>query len=119
MFLANKEKLPARLRALTNTHALIKTEKVCRLNRALYGLPESAHLWNETFTEKIAKLGFKALLEGPCTYTKKDGHSILIIYADDAISAARTDSLRISSLPIRGGMSRVGPGDDKIAAVSF
>src|SRR6202161_2620864 len=66
-----------------------ETNKVCSVLQALYGLKQSAFLWNNVLDEKLKKLGFKPLLEDPCVYIRT-GKSFAIIYVDDAVIAALT-----------------------------
>jgi hypothetical protein len=61
---------------------------VCLLLQALYGLRESAFLWNKLFTVEIKKLGFTPLLEDSCVFLR--GDDILILYVDDSLIAAKT-----------------------------
>jgi Reverse transcriptase (RNA-dependent DNA polymerase) len=66
-----------------------ETNKVCSVLQALYGLKQSAFLWNNVLDEKLQKLGFKPLLEDPCVYIRT-GKSFAIIYVDDAVTASLT-----------------------------
>ena len=66
-----------------------ETNKVCSVLQALYGLKQSAFLWNNVLDEKLKKLGFKPLLEDPSVYIRT-GKSFAIIYVDDAVIAALT-----------------------------
>ena len=67
-----------------------KSRKVCLLSQALYGLRQSAFLWNKTLDEKLRSMGFKPLTEDPCVYIRQSSSSFTIIYVDDAIIAAPT-----------------------------
>jgi Reverse transcriptase (RNA-dependent DNA polymerase) len=61
---------------------------VCLLSQALYGLRQSAFLWNRTIDKKLRDMGFTPLFEDPCVYIRKSGNTFAIIYVDDAIIAA-------------------------------
>ena len=61
---------------------------VCLLSQALYGLRQSAFLWNRTIDKKLRDMGFTPLFEDPCVYVRKSGNAFAIIYVDDAIIAA-------------------------------
>lgn len=67
-----------------------KSRKVCLLSQALYGLRQSAFLWNKTLDQKLRSMGFTPLVEDPCVYIRQTGTSFTIIYVDDAIIAAPT-----------------------------
>jgi len=64
---------------------------VCQILQALYGLRESAFLWNETFDASLREIGFIPLIDDPCLYTYKMGNNThVLIYVDDDIVAAPT-----------------------------
>lgn len=67
-----------------------QNNKVCLLQQALYGLRQSAFLWNKTIDRKLKSMGFQPLSEDPCVYIRKSRKSFAIIYVDDAIIAAST-----------------------------
>ena len=57
--------------------------KVALLQRSLYGLKESAKLWNLELTKTLSSLGFKQLKLDPCVYSKPN--FIIGIYVDDIL----------------------------------
>lgn len=59
--------------------------KVCKLNRAIYGLKQSSRAWNLRVNEVLLKLNFKRSIFEPCIYTKKDNNllTIIALYVDD------------------------------------
>ncbi|KAJ5963983.1 uncharacterized protein N7479_003859 [Penicillium vulpinum] len=65
---------------------------VCQLNQALYGLRDSAKLWNEDLNIKLNNIGFVPLDDDPCVYIKGSGETAwyLIVHVDDFIAAAPT-----------------------------
>lgn len=63
--------------------------RVCRLLKALYGLPASPLWWFELVTKAMAKVGFRPLCTKLCIFRKKYG-ALLILYVDDMIIAATT-----------------------------
>lgn len=67
-----------------------RKSKVCKLEKALYGLKISPKKWNKRFTEETRKLGLENDLHEPCLYTwRKDGKvAILAIYVDDILAAS-------------------------------
>lgn len=60
---------------------------VCRLNKSLYGLKQSAKLWNDTLNEFLVNLGFRRSQVDMCLYIKTEpkGLTIIIIWVDDII----------------------------------
>ncbi|KAJ5138864.1 uncharacterized protein N7515_003712 [Penicillium bovifimosum] len=71
-----------------------KNQWVCTLNQALFGLRDSAYLWNEEMDGKLRQIGFHPLDDDPCVYLKGKGMSltIMMIHVDDFIIAAPSDS---------------------------
>jgi hypothetical protein len=70
-----------------------KNQWVCTLNQALFGLRDSAYLWNEEMDSKLRQIGFHPLEDDPCVYMKGKGMNltIMIIHVDDFIIAAPQD----------------------------
>lgn len=66
---------------------------VCQLNQALFGLRDSAALWNKELDTRLNKINFYALDDDPCVYTKEHNGStwFLLVHVDDFIAAAPTD----------------------------
>jgi hypothetical protein len=66
---------------------------VCQLKQALYGLRDSAALWNKELDARLKKIGLYALDDDPCVYIKKHGDStwFLLVHVNDFIAAAPTD----------------------------
>ncbi|XP_078241937.1 uncharacterized protein LOC144586859 [Pogona vitticeps] len=56
-----------------------KPELVYRLNKAIYGLKQSAKNWNDCLHQVLMKLGYKNGLADPCLYTKKVGNDLNIL----------------------------------------
>lgn len=67
-----------------------KKTKVCKLNRALYGLKISPKRWNKRFSEEAQKLGLENDLHEPCLFTwKKEGKIVVVLlYVDDMLVAS-------------------------------
>lgn len=70
-----------------------KNQWVCMLNQALFGLRDSAFLWNEEMDCKLREIGFSPLEDDPCVYVKGKGMGLIImmIHVDDFIIVAPTD----------------------------
>ncbi|GKC22314.1 retrotransposon protein, putative, ty1-copia subclass [Tanacetum coccineum] len=61
--------------------------KVCKLQRSIYGLKQASRSWNKRFDEEIKKIGFTQNPNEPCVYLKASGSSVafLILYVDDIL----------------------------------
>lgn len=60
-------------------------DKVYRLRKAVYGLKQSARMWNKKADKVLKDLGYKKSLHESCIYFKIDNSSMVIIalYVDD------------------------------------
>ena len=67
----------------------LKREKICKLEKALYGLKVSPKCWNDKFIETVIKFGLKPDYNEPCLFTWREGNKflILILYVDDILLA--------------------------------
>ena len=65
----------------------IRNSKVCKLQRALYGLKISPKKWNEKFTEAAKEIGLENHDREPCLFTKISANKIIILllYVDDML----------------------------------
>nr|GEW29327.1 hypothetical protein [Tanacetum cinerariifolium] len=65
----------------------VKTAKVCKLQRSIYGLKQASRSWNKRFDEEVKKFGFHQNLDEPCVYQKASGSNVIfiILYVDDII----------------------------------
>jgi hypothetical protein len=61
--------------------------KVCKLERSIYGLQQASQSWNLHFDEVIKGFGFVQNTEESCVYKKMSGSSIsfLVLYVDDIL----------------------------------
>ncbi|GKA70118.1 retrotransposon protein, putative, ty1-copia subclass [Tanacetum coccineum] len=61
--------------------------KVCKLQRSIYGLKQASRSWNKRFDKEIKKVGFTQNLDDPCVYLKASGSNFafLILYVDDIL----------------------------------
>lgn len=57
--------------------------KVCKLNKAIYGLKQSSRCFYTRITEELIKLGFKRSEIEPCVFIK--GNTIISIFVDDLL----------------------------------
>ncbi|GKF23192.1 retrotransposon protein, putative, ty1-copia subclass, partial [Tanacetum coccineum] len=61
--------------------------KVCKLQRSIYGLKQACRSWNKRFNAEIKKIGFTQNPDEPCVYLKASGSNVafLILYVDDIL----------------------------------
>lgn len=66
---------------------------VCRLRRSLYGLKQSARVWNRKVDSVFKDLNFQPTKSDPCLYVqRKNGvFSYILIYVDDMIIVTQTE----------------------------
>ncbi|UYV76838.1 hypothetical protein LAZ67_14002149 [Cordylochernes scorpioides] len=64
-------------------------DKVCKLLKSIYGLPQSGNCWNKKINEILIQLGMERSQYDPCVYTFRKGkeYGILALYVDDLIIA--------------------------------
>ena len=74
-----------------------KKEKVCKIERALYGLKISPKRWNDRFTQVALKMNLKNSDLEPCLFTWREDNKflILLLYVDDILMASN-DSNKLS-----------------------
>ena len=62
-------------------------EKVCRLQRSIYGLKQASRSWNMRFDEAIRSYDFIKNEDELCVYKKISGSAItfLVLYVDDIL----------------------------------
>lgn len=59
------------------------TDRVCRLNKAVYGLKQAGRVWNKKLDGFLTSLGFKCSRCDPCVYVKEG--MIIAVYVDDLL----------------------------------
>ena len=62
--------------------------KVCRLRKGLYGLKQSARVWNQRIGERIKQSGMFATNGDPSVWVNQDRRLILALYVDDIVRFA-------------------------------
>lgn len=59
------------------------TNRVCRLNRSIYGLKQAGRQWNLKLDNALRKFGLKKSQLDPCIYYSDDLSVLIAIYVDD------------------------------------
>ena len=61
--------------------------RVCKLQRSIYGLKQASRSWNLRFDEAVKEFGFLKNEDEPCVYKKTSGSIVvfLILYVDDIL----------------------------------
>ena len=64
-----------------------------RFLRPIYGLKQSAFIWNAAFDKEMARLKFKARIVDPCFYFgySRKGRVMLCGHVDDCMGAAKDE----------------------------
>lgn len=70
-----------------------RQEKVCKLNKALYGLRTAPKCWFRIPDKYSQSVGFVPSVRERCLYTKKSNtlHAILLVYVDDILLLTLTE----------------------------
>lgn len=72
------------------------TDRVCRLNRAIYGLKQAGRVWNQKLDAYMIKIGFKSSKCDPCVYIRES--LVVAVYVDDFLifytNVSELDELR-------------------------
>jgi hypothetical protein len=70
----------------------VPRDKVWRLRKSIYGLRQSARVWNANIDKYLREAGFRAGFADPCLYIKKDKRGkvvcLIALYVDDLLIAA-------------------------------
>ena len=61
--------------------------RVCKLEKSIYGLKQASRRWNLCFNEKVKEFGFVRSEDESCVYVKASGRivSFLMLYVDDIL----------------------------------
>ncbi|KXJ71119.1 hypothetical protein RP20_CCG021438 [Aedes albopictus] len=62
-------------------------DEVCLLRKSLYGLKQSAHMWNRKLDETLRQMGFTPADADPCLYVRRRGKNVayILVYVDDML----------------------------------
>jgi len=61
------------------------TNRVCLLNKSLYGLRQAPRQWYAKFDSFMREFGLKPTNADPCVYTSKNGELLVALYVDDGL----------------------------------
>ncbi|CAI7885062.1 unnamed protein product [Closterium sp. NIES-54] len=69
--------------------------KVCQLQKSLYGIKQAPRLWQQYLHARLTRIGFKQLLhdQGMYRLTKNDDYILLIVYVDDLLYIGSNDGI--------------------------
>ncbi|GBN11147.1 Retrovirus-related Pol polyprotein from transposon TNT 1-94 [Araneus ventricosus] len=71
-------------------------QKVCKLNKAIYGLKQAARAWHLKIGESLIKYGFEQSKADPCLFKfANNGNPMyIIVYVDDLLIAGKDEDIR-------------------------
>lgn len=75
-------------------------DKVCLLQKSLYGLKQSPRQWNKKFDEYMSKVCFVRSIYDSCVYVKTENDSVLaylLLYVDDIVITSKINLLVLTS----------------------
>ena len=63
------------------------SNKVCKLERSIYGLKQASRSWNLCFDQKIREIGFLRSEDEKCVYIRASGSTktFLVLYVNDIL----------------------------------
>jgi hypothetical protein len=64
-------------------------DKVCRVRKGLYGLKQSARIWNKRITKELKRAGLRAISEDQSIWVDERRNLILALHVDDIVLFAR------------------------------
>lgn len=66
------------------------TNRVCLLNKSLYGLRQAPRQWHAKFDNFMREFDLKSTNADPCIYTSKNGEMLVALYVDDGLVFERS-----------------------------
>ncbi|KAJ9546873.1 hypothetical protein OSB04_019416 [Centaurea solstitialis] len=75
---------------MTQPEGFVQSEhpnRVCKLQKSIYGLKQASRSWNICFDEKVKEFGFLRSEDEPCVYVRTSGSIVvfLVLYVDDIL----------------------------------
>lgn len=61
------------------------TDKVCLLQKSIYGLKQAGRMWNKKLDDVLRKFHLKRSSFDPCVYLNSDLTIIVAVYVDDLL----------------------------------
>jgi hypothetical protein len=73
-----------------------KEDWLCRLNKALYGIPPAGKLWNDMVRDFLMEIGFEQTVADPCLFvmTKGDEKMFISLTVDDFLEFSTCETMR-------------------------
>lgn len=59
--------------------------KVCKLQKAIYGLRQSGRQWHIELDKNLRNIGLAPTNADPCVYVEKEGMTFVLVYVDDIL----------------------------------
>jgi hypothetical protein len=70
---------------------------VARLHKSIYGLKQASRTWYETLAATLIAAGYKPSTADPSLFISASGHTFLLIYVDDALIMAPSNSAELTA----------------------
>ncbi|CAI7766145.1 unnamed protein product, partial [Closterium sp. NIES-54] len=72
-----------------------ETNRVCQLQKSLYGIKQAPRLWQQYLHTRLTRIGFKQLPhdQGMYRLSKSDDYILLIVYVDDLLYIGSNDDI--------------------------
>lgn len=73
----------------------VESSKVCKLNKSLYGLKQSARYWNKKFSSFLVTYGFQPCQSDSCVFVGcfNNVKVLLILYVDDGLLLSKSKDI--------------------------
>lgn len=78
-------------------------DKVCKLQRAIYGLRQSGRQWHSELDKTLRNMDFLPTNADPCVYVNEDKSVFILVYVDDILLISRD---RKKMTPVKRGLSQ-------------
>jgi transposase InsO family protein len=68
--------------------------KVCKLNKTIYGLKQAARNWNKAINETLVNAGYRQSAIDKCLYIKGSGENVtyILLYVDDVLVVSKDEN---------------------------
>jgi hypothetical protein len=83
-------------------HGYYVNNKICRVLKSIYGLKQAPHLWFESISGALHKLGFSSLQSDACCFTNQAQDVFVMVFVDDIqITGSNDHDIRILQTGLR------------------